>query len=422
MDIYHRWLMRARAIIVPLLIINSFILPTLAVYAYTKETVNISAYGTIVHSVESRTLHATQITNLFPLTSEERKNLTRDYDLLITGNWNEQFFPELLEVNPNLKIFVRRNVPFIWDSGGGEIVTARNNGWILKDVNGNEVHFPEPYSQLKLADIGNETCREWISDIVKSWTDNANVEGLFGDTTAACVGPEFYNVNADPIDPRIGEVYDTHKWASDMLILVKQIREKTGKSYIANGAGMLCGSWPSGFWESREFAEPIVDEVDGVLLEGFIRWSGEPWRSVDLWKKDIEYLNLLHEKGKITLAWTDTRGNLPPGSTQEQIAMFGFATYLLGKSGDNSYFYARGYDEEFYNTTKIDLGYPFEEYHSLDGGPVHVRKFSKSLVLLNPSDNRFTISLEGSYKTLDGQIISEIELFAHTGIILIKFE
>jgi hypothetical protein len=245
------------------------------------------------------------------------------------------------------------------------------------------------------------------------------VDGIMGDVTACRITM----VNADPINPRTGEIYTDQDYSADMLALVKRVREKTGKLYLANGVGMLQGSWKVGFWYNRELAEPIVNEVDGVLIEGLIRYKDSyNWRNEEDWKKDLEFLDFLNKKGKLTIAWTIVSGDIPEGATEDQIAMFGFVTHLLVLSDDNDYYTARGYEEQFYDVVKIEIGNPLEDFHTLDGTSVVVREFSKSLILLNPSENTYNIPIVGSYKTLDGLIISEIVLISHTGIILLKID
>jgi hypothetical protein len=271
---------------------------------------------------------------------------------------------------------------------------------------------------MKIADIGNPEYVDWLANRIKSETDDPHVAGTFADVTQAWV----HRVNSRPINPRTGQPYTNAEWSRDMAALVRTVRRVTGKPYIANGCGMLCGSCGVGYYANRELADPVIAEVDGVLPEGFIRWSNTYWRSVDDWKKDLEFLDMLNRMGKITVAWTLAKGTLPTGATKDQVAMYGYATYLMAKSGGQAYFTARSYDDNFLTVTKIDLGYPIEEYQSLNGGPVHKREFSKALVLLNPSDNSFPITFENSYLTLDGLKVSEIDLAAHTGIILLKID
>ena len=76
--------------------------------------------------------------------------------------------------------------------------------------------------------------------------------------------------------------------------------------------------------------------------------------------------------------------------------------------------------EDFYDITKIDVGDPFEEYHIRSDAPVYEREFSRSLVLLNPTDSTYTLTLDGNYETIDGQHVSDAVLSAKSGLILNK--
>jgi hypothetical protein len=316
-----------------------------------------------------------------------------------------------------MKIFGYRNVAYI-PTSSADIDYVRANGWILKDSSGNEVYSPS--SGNRLLDLGNASCREWVANRIRySVTELASLDGVFADNTCARLNP--YYISAWPINPRTGNPYTDQEWRDDTLALVQKVKEKVGKLYIANGAGLHCGSGTvSGFWANQQLAEPLLNAVDGVLLEGFIRWENEPWRSTANWKKDVDFLKLVNEKGKIAIAWTICSGTLPSGATQYQVAMYGYATYLLAASGDKSYFRAKGYDEGFYNATRISVGFPLEEYHVRGDAPVYEREFSKALVLVNPTDNSFTLSLNRNYETIEGQPVSSVVLPAKSGLILIK--
>ena len=410
------------SLFIALLIFTSFISTTITLNAQTIDYSEISSFGTIVYSAEPRTRTAIKIDYLKDLTSEELANLAIKYDLLITwlNEENKDAISRLYTINPEMKILGYRNVAYVGENedGGKLLDYARQNGWILKDIDGNEVQNLVN-TVLKRADVGNPDFRDWLSDLIKNRTDSLGIDGIMGDVTACRITM----VNADPINPRTGEIYTDQDYSADMLALVKRVREKTGKLYLANGVGMLQGSWKVGFWYNRELAEPIVNEVDGVLIEGLIRYKDSyNWRNEEDWKKDLEFLDFLNKKGKLTIAWTIVSGDIPEGATEDQIAMFGFVTHLLVLSDDNDYYTARGYEEQFYDVVKIKIGNPLEDFHTLDGTSVVVREFSKSLILLNPSENTYNIPIVGSYKTLDGQIISEIVLISHTGIILLKID
>jgi hypothetical protein len=412
----RRGLMMEACMVIMLLSVNFLIAITPSLGSARSQV--ISSYGMIVEPAGHKTLLAIKIDNLSPLTDEQLKNLAK-YDLLITygTSYNKAAIQKLRTYNPAMKIFGYRNVAYI-PTSSADIDYIRANGWILKDSSGNEVYSPS--SGNRLLDMGNASYREWVANRIRySVTEMVSLDGVFADNTCARLNP--YYISAWPINPRTGNLYTDQEWRDDTLALVQKVKEKVGKLYIANGAGLLCGSGTvSGFWANQQLAEPLLNAVDGVLLEGFIRWENEPWRSATNWKKDVDFLKLVNEKGKVAIAWTICSGTLPSGATQYQVAMYGYATYLLAASGDKSYFRAKGYDEGFYNVARISVGFPLEEYHVRGDAPVYEREFSKALVLVNPTDNSFTLSLNGNYESIEGQPVSSVILPAKSGLILIK--
>ena len=376
---------------------------------------NVVEGPTYISLANSSGISAHKIDNLFELTDSERAFIAKTYDLLITGDWNNVFFPELHAVNPDLAIYLYRSISNINEGYESEIKVARANGWILLDADGNEVYRPGN-PNLKFIDIGNPAYREWVSNILVEWTANKHVTGIFGDNTAVTWKG---HTSAPPINPRTKLVYSDEDYAADMAALVRRVKEKTGKLYIGNGKGMVCGSHYAGYYMNKQLSDMIINEVDGVLLEGFIRfYDTVDWRSADEWLEDLSFLDMLNRRGITTLSWAITYGQLPPGSTREDIATYGYTTYLLAKR-EGAYFIPRGYENAFLSVMNIDVGEPVTSYRSIDGGLIYERLFSKSLVLVNPSYEAYTYNLNGDYTTLEGEVVSKIELPPHTGVILI---
>jgi len=397
------------------LTINSLIMPILG----SQRSQSISSYGTIRESTGHVTLLAIKVDNLSPLTDGQLRNLAK-YDLLITyaASYNKAQIEKLRLYNPLMKIFGYRNVAFVDEHSTQDIELARANGWVLRDNAGNEV-YEKNYPSLKLVDVGNADYREWVAERIRYlMTELVSIDGVFGDGTSALI--DLYTVSARPINPATGALYEDQDWRDGTIALVRRVKEVTRMEYLANGGGMMSGSGTTGFWRNQQLAEALIEVVDGVFLEGFIRWETENWRSASAWKQDVEFLDYLNKRSKTAIAWTQSTSTPPPGATQYQVAMYGYASYLLAASGDKSYFRAKHYDEEFYNVTRIDVGHPLEEYHIRDDNPVYEREFSKSLILLNPTDNNYTLNLRGNYETIEGKLILGLELPAKNGIILIK--
>jgi len=377
-------------------------------------------------------LHKTKQDTLGDWTESDRAWYAENFDMLTTDWWSIkndrgewlQFLPEMHVVNPDLKVLLYWNVANI-DENSKYYDTLLTNGWLLKGEDGDVVTRKGDWPTLKGTDIGNAEYREWLANKIAEYTSSEHVYGIMADNTATSARARYDPV---PINPRTGEEYTDEDYTNDMVELIKEIKRVTDKVYVGNGYGTVCGGCPwSGYHKHKENAEKIIDAVDGVVLEGFIRWSGDSeWkRTVSEWVQDIEYVDYLIDKGKIVGVWTLTSGERPSTHSQYDIAMYGFTSYLLVAEGGNkkTYFTARGYDSSFrYKIGDLEIGQPLEEFHIRGDVPVYEREFSKILVLVNPTDNLYTITLEETYKTLEGSTVSKINLLAHTGIILIKIE
>lgn len=386
------------------------------VFLGAQKAQTISSYGYILRP--QKVPLALKMDNLYSLTDAQIKELAK-YDLLITyaTTYNKAAIEKLRSYNPDILILGYRNVAFIDERSNQEIEIARANGWVLKDANGNEV-YEKNFNFLKLVDVGNRDYQAWLASLIKNrMSELVTMDGVFGDNTGALIDP--YTVSSRPVNPRTGEVYQDNEWRDAMIELVRKIKNETAKIYIANGSGLFSGSGPNGFWQNKKLAESLVNTVDGVLLEGFIRWENEPWRTESKWKQDVEFLKYLIGIGKLAVAWIMCK-EPPEGANQYQVAMFGYASYLLVISGDKCYFCAKGYMEEFYNITKIVIGTPLEDYHIRDDYHIYEREFSKVLILVNPLDKDIKLSLSRDFLTIDGEPIREVELRARSGLILVK--
>ena len=88
-------------------------------------------------------------------------------------------------------------------------------------------------------------------------------------------------------------------------------------------------------------------------------------------------------------------------------ATFGFNN-IHSKDGSG------GYYPEF----DVSLGSPVSEYYLVNS--TYTRDFIKGKVLVNPTTSPYTVNLNSEYKTIDGKIVSNITLDAHSGAILLR--
>lgn len=160
-----------------------------------------------------------------------------------------------------------------------------------------------------------------------------------------------------------------------------------------------------------------LDVYDGRLFEWFMQYDDVV--GGDEWLHQINSAKVTADKDKILCA-------AHYGKTTED-RMYGLASFLL-ISGDKSYYFFEeggvdtSSDLAWYKEYEAKIGKPSGDYYKKDG--VYQRDFTNDKVLVNPNDSMFAktinIKLDKNYKTLEGEIVTEIALKPKTGIILLK--
>ncbi|MBN2518268.1 MAG: hypothetical protein JXB14_05465, partial [Candidatus Altiarchaeota archaeon] len=211
-------------------------------------------------------------------------------------------------------------------------------------------------------------------------------------------------------------------WPTNTYNSIKYVKESLGdKLLVYNG---IIESWT----EDDGFPEI----TDGGMSEQFIY---APWSSLTAkptesnWKKIVDELKTI-SKNRIYLAQSGVDFSDSDASKEQEmkrVAMFTFTSFLLGK--DRYAYYHFGYRPYTYqNFTYFDywetgIGKPLEDYRlrgKIGTANIYQREFENSLVLVNPSDADAVMSLDRTYKTLEGATVSEVELESRSGIILMK--
>jgi len=363
--------------------------------------------------------------DLHQLTEEELIDTSKRYDMIITNYYDENKDPinALKNMNPELKILMYTNIHSVDSSNGETINIFRENDWILKDEQGGEIHEKGwPFNLC--VDVGNAEYRDWASSRIANRISQLGFDGVLGDNTNPLLETT-YGVSAPAVNPRTGETYTPEDYRGDMISLVQDIKQSMGDGiYIGNGVGHLQGDATLGYWQMLSFIQPLIEAEDGVMMEGFLRWKEENWRSESEWQMNVEALRQLSDDDSTyTLAWLKVYGDLPDGSSWDEVAEFGVTSYLLGVEGANSYFSISGYDYDIFNSSNYswrDIGFPIEPYHLIEGTSVYERAYTGSIIFVNPSSETAEISLNEAMNTLEGHITDSITLHPHTGVILMR--
>jgi hypothetical protein len=357
--------------------------------------------------------------NIGSLSNTQLREIAETTDLVVTMPYssNVNAMNYLRTINPDIRILAYENVWAV-DDRTSDINIARSNGWILKDRFGNEI-YARNWQYNKICDVGNQGYRNWLADRIKSHMDNFGFDGIMADNTRAIIDST-YGVSADPINPRTGSVFTSTQWRDAMVGNVQTIRGRMGsKIYIGNGLGALTGSLPNGFWANEALVAPLIDAVNGMMMEGFIRWENEGWRTESNWVKDVDFLEYMSQRGKMSVALVNAYGNL--AAPLDQITMYGLCSYLLGQSGSGAYFSVSGSAIlEMGNVLEANVGTPTELYHKRSGTSVYEREYTDALILVNPTSSNSFVNLGGTYRIFEGGLVTSITVSAHTGVILLE--
>ena len=384
----------------------------------------ISAHGAIVYPLDSILIYRADTINGFSYEESRNASLIADnLDMYITWYWPYQgeTVKQIHQINPNVKCLLYRNMRVIYNYRD-VWQTALENGWLLRDSSGELIYstyWPENY----MVDIGNQEYRDFIVQWLNNYLDLYGFDGVFADCSIAARASEFWwAVTAHPVNPRTGRLYTDEEVVNDLISLINYVKERIGKKlWVSNG--IFHGQrFLAGYDNYVRFL--TESKIDGFMSEGIFNY--EENYPEDKWKQSVDFVvwlqdNWLNQTGKIFLPYGQCELEyLPVICTQKQMATFVFSSLLLGINRSQNYLFLRGVMllNEIQDLFKTDLGVPKANYYLIEGTHVYARDFTKIKVLVNPTDKPFSVYLDAEYETLEGQIVSSVNIGPHTGLIL----
>jgi hypothetical protein len=320
-------------------------------------------------------------------------------------------------------------------SDSPEYSTFVSNGWLLRDIQGNIIYSSIYGNTSQMVDLGNPDYQNWLADWISNQTTLHGYNGVFcDDGLGAYVGEIWWDANTlNIINPRTSAIWTDQEVRDALIGLYTQLRNKMPAILVVTN-----GIYSGDKWQTRKDGyEYIINRTDinGVMGEGWWReWDGTVWYSEASWKNSLDSLIELESyfiqnkttKLFIPCCYTDVDGvdsQLPPGTTQLQVARYGFVSMLLGIQSSRDYILLTNNETltaDYYDTMfSKNIGYPIDNYSVISGTNVYQRAFTKALVLVNPSDNSYTLHLDETFTDLDEANISGSYLMpAHTGEVL----
>ncbi|MFC1466376.1 MAG: putative glycoside hydrolase [Candidatus Brachytrichaceae bacterium NZ_4S206] len=292
---------------------------------------------------------------------------------------------------------------------------ANRSDWLLYDRN-KRVVFSSADKSAPLLDIRNEAVRDQLAEDIAKAINDGGFEGILID-----------DVGVDLIRPASPPVYTgtqvfTEQQRRDAVEgLLRTIRARIPDKLMIIGGY----AWKDGlaFAARSDEAQTLATLADGIHIAEFLRSpisKTTEFKPEANWKRDIDYLSVASQDNKVVLLTTRLIG--APEELTRQWLSYATASYLLGKNGAYTYFQFDAGDPAYSNDPVLNapIGAPVEAYTKLSSG-IYQRKFSKGLVLVNPTNEQKKTTLDGAYKSLQGNPVdASITMGPRTGIILLK--
>lgn len=310
------------------------------------------------------------------------------FDLIATDFNIEEYAQQIKQLNPQAVILGYKDVMMMnlemedWD------IVDQHENWFVHDIHGNRLL--NKYWDCYCMDVGNQEWRQHYVDYIKQKFDLYAFDGVFADDVWSELWKDDWTVPPE-------DVPDYADWHQQMIDFILYARSQVpAKIFISNTPN------------NGDYA----DVSDGKVWEGLgqydMQWTLE----------DIDALTRISVEDKYCLAWSKNFQKDTLTTMQ-----YGLGCHLLGVNGSKAYFgwnniwsESKGHYPEF-DDIKL-LSNPTNKYYSYQS--VYARDFENGKVLVNPSSNTYTVDLQGTYITLNGETITEITMMNHSGAILKK--
>jgi len=365
------------------------------------------------------------------------------YDMSVAG-WDAYVSNNLEQVKaikPDFKSLIYWNMRSVqnvdWMSEVWDACVA--NGWFLLDSRGNRIYTDVGY----LIDFGDSAYQAWIANYLNALMNSVSYDGIYGDQNLAWGVNEYcWGCEAAPINPRTGQVWTDAEVRQALIAYHKAIKNAIGSKLL------VCNGIWSGyrFYDHKSAYQEILSAspLDGFMSESlwhpYIGSTPCIWMSEQQWLQAVQFLIWVQDNWLlghpercyvpvVKLAFGNQRATpIPTGSTRQQMAIYGYASTLLGikQSVGNQVYFSSFADTAFieqYLKPMFDaeIGTPAGDLYMIGGTHVYARDFSNGKVLVNPTDSSYTVNL-GSPNFVNaatGQSVPQtITIPPHTGRVL----
>lgn len=292
---------------------------------------------------------------------------------------------------------------------------AMRDEWFAVDTQGLRLKSSSNFWMLR---IGHRGYRSYEVDHIVDLMTSAPFDGIWLDVSHPYWAEyeRFTNTRGQLTEPAASI---RESWPEDMLVFHRLLRASRGRWW------QLMNSWPQAparYETWRRWLEAYLDEVSGVIQDGFGYNRRRPWAE-SAWRFQVDEIRRITGRGKVVLSKCPVMDVSSEG-TRRRLQIFCFASYLLAADGRHAFYepaYDIGdahYDEALYG---VPLGSPRGAYTKDAGRSLYRRAFDGGLVLVNPSDTRIgNIQLGGTFRTLTGSTVRAVTLDPVSAAILLR--
>jgi hypothetical protein len=291
---------------------------------------------------------------------------------------------------------------------------ARRNGWVLKSASGTEV----ANGRDRLADVGNRAFQKrWLRNVSR-FLETHGAKGVFIDGAVANVDvwshgifPAKYPTNVD--------------WENAMAQFISYVGPRLKKrglyvlvstlKYIAGDPSTDDGSLDIQWWRRigrnvsglcREWWQQNPNSPGDVYTQSPSKWTGH-WSG---WLRLVTAAQAMR-RDFFGIQWSD--------SSDLRLLRYGRASFLLAWNGrGGAYMLATSHQAGAGSIDwAVDVGHPRDRRQRVGVG--WKRKFSRGIVLLNPTETTFQqFNLGGAYQVIGAAPVTAVTLPPASALIL----
>ena len=353
-------------------------------------------------------------------TQQDAVNDARNYTWIVA--LQQTFTPTDLAAmraaNPSVKVLAYLNGAYAQANQGPGSGAYDTPGETLyaRDINGNYITSWSFGNWLM--DISNSGWVQTRTSTCATYIANSGYDGCYLDVLGiASLDPNY--VTSPPVNPQTRQLWTAPDWEATAATLGGAVKNGNA-GRIITGNGLANGTQyfdPASGPTSR-----LIGPLDGANSQGYVRNENADitaYKSVTRWKQDVDMLVDAGARGKSVLAMVRI-GVLATTAQVQSWRRYALATFLLGTDGRAFFFFdpdgidgAVAYDHP---DLHVVVGTPTGGYSALANG-AYIRKFTTGAAVVNPTGVTVTVSLGGTYKDLDGNVMSSVTLGPNTGMV-----